>query len=105
MIRRPTRSTRTDTRLPYTTLFRSAGLTFTTSAKHGRPFLEGRAGNCLPPFLSHRWLLRRRSLEMSGLRLENAGRQCRFQIFVDFDYLIIAEIGRASCRERVCQYV
>src|SRR3546814_11581245 len=38
MIRRPPRSTRTDTRFPYTTLFRSAGML---------PEVEGRLG--MPP--------------------------------------------------------
>src|SRR3546814_16568631 len=34
MIRRPTRSTRTDTRVPYTTLFRSGVETLGTSRNH-----------------------------------------------------------------------
>src|SRR3546814_6660716 len=37
MIRRPPRSTRTDTLFPYTTLFRSLGFERTVSAPTGRP--------------------------------------------------------------------
>src|SRR3546814_20505658 len=41
MIRRPPRSTRTDTLLPYTTLFRSAGyLTTTCKGRSSRPILQ-----------------------------------------------------------------
>src|SRR3546814_10664884 len=36
MIRRPPRSTRTDTLFPYTTLFRSAGIAQETGVFHGR---------------------------------------------------------------------
>src|SRR3546814_3286247 len=37
MIRRPPRSTRTDTLFPYTTLFRSARLSWSRCRKHGSP--------------------------------------------------------------------
>src|SRR3546814_6022090 len=51
MIRRPPRSTRTDTRFPYTTLFRSA--------VEG-PFAHARRRRCAaPPFLADRFLFER----------------------------------------------
>src|SRR3546814_15530503 len=94
MIRRPPRSTRTDTLFPYTTLFRS----LVPAARHqgrgapcGESFwhwalgADGGLGHAQPPFRSS--------------RLIGAERQptsdCRQSL----------QIGRASCRERVCQYV
>src|SRR3546814_16534877 len=80
MIRRPPRSTRTDTLFPYTTLFRSV---------HRRE-------------------------EALGVVPEDRGgdRSCRREIIFQARIVIvrrerfqIREIGRASCRERVCQYV
>src|SRR3546814_2993775 len=41
MIRRPPRSTRTDTRCPYTTLFRSAAPDVVFNALHGTPGEDG----------------------------------------------------------------
>src|SRR3546814_18393796 len=100
MIRRPPRSTRTDTLFPYTTLFRSAGKTLqpidlvlleqefdsagqalhrvAALAVHG---IEIELGRYLDPHLGHS--AARRHLEI----------------------LACMQIGRASCRERVCQYV
>src|SRR3546814_2012237 len=47
MIRRPPRSTRTDTLFPYTTLFRSAALPWIPRERAGEPLAAdiGRAGN------------------------------------------------------------
>src|SRR3546814_20204066 len=78
MIRRPPRSTRTDTLFPYTTLFRSMRAVIEPAMLHaftkfGETVLYFAAGQVIKP---------------KGLE---AGR--------------IDEIGRASCRERVCQYV
>src|SRR3546814_12346621 len=75
MIRRPPRSTRTDTLFPYTTLFRSA---------EGRRF-----ESCLPDHL----------LKMVGFR---GFREVQCDTKPSSH---ASEIGRASCRERVCQYV
>src|SRR3546814_12462254 len=99
MIRRPPRSTRTDTLFPYTTLFRSA------------PGLH--------PCRQKRQLVRRAGAEQGmtpdHLRGSEAfGRP--FAPIVAWDMGFApgrrrmtpvdgAEIGRASCRERVCQYV
>src|SRR3546814_11397728 len=100
MIRRPPRSTRTDTLFPYTTLFRS-GASWRPSGCHcpvadcdrsRSALVDGGDGgdvrSCPQPY----FLARRARLDAGGLSpllsLETA-----FQI------------GRASCRERVCQYV
>src|SRR3546814_14799512 len=97
MIRRPPRSTRTDTLFPYTTLFRSEAITESGRArrhlvagKNAGPVLEAdhvRPGNGAPHD-PHR--------KDPAARLGRARPRIR-----DFG----EEIGRASCRERVCQYV
>src|SRR3546814_13665580 len=115
MIRRPPRSTRTDTRFPYTTLFRST---------HGfgiEPF-EGPASVIAP------WVggvsqikddpeIDRLYGELNGA-MDEARRK---EIFAEFqahmyDNMVaikagnyglfqVSKIGRAACRERVCRYV
>src|SRR3546814_14166037 len=87
MIRRPPRSTRTDTLFPYTTLVRSP---------LGRP-LEGRA--------QRRWLA---PAVAAGVAVVAAGGYFAWQQSASPPETPVAatpEIGRASCRERVCQYV
>src|SRR3546814_13546876 len=108
MIRRPPRSTRTDTLFPYTTLFRSL--------EHLRRAAELQAVHAR--HLDDGPLRRERSLETH----DAAGRGDRrprvmdhLLVRVPCDLLDVltqrlagdghAEIGRASCRERVCQYV
>src|SRR3546814_11598669 len=86
MIRRPPRSTRTDTLFPYTTLFRS----------YSKAVIE------------------------HFVRLHEAGLIYRGKRLVNWDPVLLTaisdlevvseeengkQIGRASCRERVCQYV
>src|SRR3546814_12155103 len=73
MIRRPPRSTRTDTLFPYTTLFRSEDFVAISEEKAKKYFCDILAG------------------------IE----------YCTESYLSIAnyQIGRASCRESVCQYV
>src|SRR3546814_21184072 len=86
MIRRPPRSTRTDTLFPYTTLFRSAR--DRGDARRGVPARRLAAGRDdrgaraldRPP---------RRSADMGLSRLG--------------DDPAALQIGRASCRERVCK--
>src|SRR3546814_13446753 len=111
MIRRPPRSTRTDTLFPYTTLFRSVArlklhlgidasqldaLTRYEVQGQARPFLDiglqvwPTAGYPIAGISQHQRLLRQAiCILQSNLEIENMVRQ----------------IGRASCRERVCQYV
>src|SRR3546814_12898790 len=98
MIRRTPRSTRTDTLFPYTTRFRSKLIVY------GRT-REG----CL--------MRLRRALEeyvIEGMKTTSPLHQklLRDPEFQNGDYTIkwleewlAREIGRASCRERVCQYV
>src|SRR3546814_17442289 len=80
MIRRPPRTTRTDTLFPYTTLFRSKSPegNRTLSAQHhgGQIVIEV-------------------SDDGAGLSRERILKKALAQ----------GKIGRASCRERVCQYV
>src|SRR3546814_15413544 len=100
MIRRPPRSTRTDTLFPYTTLFRSP--------REDDGVTVGRCGGVQPVLRGQPQPLRRdrrpirldpradpvsTSWHGAWLRPEVLARQFR------------AEIGRASCRERGCQYV
>src|SRR3546814_18215527 len=101
MIRRPPRSTRTDTLFPYTTLFRS----------HRRCCLRGHDHQ-----QNFRWALRcgvcRYPKILNDVRREiptTLQHTCRRSVEVFppdcFDLLGCQEIGRASCRARVCQYV
>src|SRR3546814_14230747 len=100
MIRRPPRSTRTDTLFPYTTLFRSVG---NPAAKdHFSAHDRRRRADIIIALLNLAVGVRQIDVDLSvvaeiGAELA-AGRIQRDQAGVD-------EIGRASCRERVCQYV
>src|SRR3546814_17864380 len=113
MIRRPPRSTRTDTLFPYTTLFRSpaaAGLSAGSRARRAgqgmgevaaggsvecRAVLSGERGAgalllLLHPFLS------------DGVPPARAGPACRRSAGATRSR---PQIGRASWRDRVCRYV
>src|SRR3546814_12840287 len=103
MIRRPPRSTRTDTLFPYTTLFRSA-LSKDFEAKWkgrladaaGKSGAEG-IGQALAEF------------EALEDLLGKIGSFAGLTYFADTsdpaNGKFYGELGRASCRERVCQYV
>src|SRR3546814_11391832 len=114
MIRRPPRSTRTDTLFPYTTLFRS-----TVAAEADRVLAVGRAeaGAVVVHVAAAARQCQRLGADVDadlggaadrvtlagagGCRLCLGGGQChgeQGQCGKD-------EIGRASCRERVCQYL
>src|SRR3546814_14819528 len=98
MIRRPPRSTRTDTLFPYTTLFRSGGF---TGALRFRPegddqriegqldFARARLGEAT---------LRRGKLDFVTV-LDPAGTT------IEADATGIGQNGRASCWARGCKYV
>src|SRR3546814_17731475 len=108
MIRRPPRSTRTDTLFPYTTLFRS-----------GDPGLAAARWPHVGEFrLPHRHLFD----DGAGMLLVHVDDDGFIRFFAPAafafaqDHLVAADrqletlaehrqIGRASCRERVCQYV
>src|SRR3546814_18906279 len=121
MIRRPPRSTRTDTLFPYTTLFRSAhclkGVEAAVAEFDASFELVGRLGCDEVDRPSGRIVAEQcplRSLEhLDALQIEarqgghDRQRQWRL-IDVKGDVRIRGErakIGRASCRERVCMSV
>src|SRR3546814_12375695 len=123
MIRRPPRSTRTDTLFPYTTLFRSTSIrtgTVTASAmlrklcayprQNGLALALREVGRLERSIFMLDWLqdinLRRRT--QAGLNKGEARNALARALF--FNQLGELrdrrfESGRASCRERVCQYV
>src|SRR3546814_16774260 len=86
MIRRPPRSTRTDTLFPYTTLFKQYQHDFVERGHKGKE----RAGNHPGPYQGDDDVAK--DLERRGAQTEPSLVQR-------------AEIGRASCRESVGQYV
>src|SRR3546814_11535862 len=105
MIRRPPRSTRTDTLFPDTTLFRS------TKSREGQAADKGAVGP-LAEFFSREGAM----LILCFLLLHKLGdtlANLTFRLlFEDLGYTNdeiafydVGQIGRASCRERVCQYV
>src|SRR3546814_16072229 len=109
MIRRPPRSTRTDTLFPYTTLFRSdearvrgaaGGAEFRAVADH---LLDGVGDQGAElARLGHEALAGAFGDEfVAGPLLVEAGAQHALQR----PGRVRVEIGRASFRERVCQYV
>src|SRR3546814_12929094 len=107
MIRRPPRSTRTDTLFPYTTLFRSPG-----RGGHDHVHAAHRVDAVIVDLGEDDLFL-----EAHGIVATTIEAFCRHAAKVadarhrDGDQAIeelvhpLAEIGRASCRERVCQYV
>src|SRR3546814_18655417 len=116
MIRRPPRSTRTDTLFPYTTLFRSNRPCFgidlmdhpaSVLSNPERPF---RPGETRVTSAARR---RNRREHAAGLRIDLLDTilgdlkkipsvESRSRLRGDIDR---EQIGRAACRERVCQYV
>src|SRR3546814_19159060 len=108
MIRRPPRSTRTDTLFPYTTLFRS---TKATAAKRTTlaSFLRNPQRAIWAKIVEvHAMDRARRELARAraGVKVREdwlRSEQGRSHILGRVDQA--TKIGRASCRERVCQYV
>src|SRR3546814_12463738 len=120
MIRRPPRSTRTDTLFPYTTLFRSLGFEYffgfiggDLDQWHPRLYrgITPLDGNVLPEgeTLDHvladdavRWLRNQNAAAPDKpylLYLAPGTTHAPHQVPAEW------KIGRASCRERVCPYV
>src|SRR3546814_19209244 len=113
MIRRPPRSTRTDTLFPYTTLFRSAA---SEGALRWRG-LDGASGELKrdgdrwtgtagwtgrPDGLTVRFDCAAKTMQFG----ERSGRQIALETReTSFTSHRTRQIGRASCRERVCPYV
>src|SRR3546814_13288310 len=106
MIRRPPRSTRTDTLFPYTTLFRSYLLEAVGNVRINSPegTVYGDKGQ---------YKLDEQVFVMTGDNLRLVSKEDVVTARDSLEYWegqrkAIArgnEIGRASCRERVCQYV
>src|SRR3546814_15616904 len=102
MLRRPPRSTLTDTLLPYTTLFRSPD----RCCDAGSIQLPARAfaGDAVTLDIAQVLL----GGACASLRQATIGSlivQARGLDLVDRNAGAGGKIGRASCRERVCQYV
>src|SRR3546814_16703756 len=129
MIRRPPRSTRTDTLFPYTTLFRSDedGVARLCSGDAEQTDPGGAAGQ---PHIVEEGLRRHAAAQRFGGQLEGrhveaddaavapaahvedqvARRKAVHPAFDDLadgaaGHRLVEQIGRASCRERVCQSV
>src|SRR3546814_15490060 len=117
MFRRPPRSTRPDTLLPYTTLFRSP---LPEGAALGEAHVELRLGDQEEPGY-HPFQIqefRRPEFEVvtapvgagphlltGPVRVEAAGRYFAGGVLPDAAITWQVKIGRASCRARVGQYV
>src|SRR3546814_10985675 len=102
MIRRPPRSTRTDTLFPYTTLFRSLEVLVQRHFGHagfGQDAID--AGGVIT--LAIEQILC--GVEQLVALVRCHGYLLWFDIMRERSRLAPVEIGRATRRERVCQYV
>src|SRR3546814_19057070 len=110
MIRRPPRSTRTDTLFPYTTLFRSvrwaaAKQMLISGFRHPmRPREMRRPGGMGARGFFFRINMQNDACNLFPDRAIILGIK-QTQISDQMLFIIRREIGSASCRERVCQYV
>src|SRR3546814_16667687 len=109
MIRRPPRSTPTDTLFPYTTLFRSTQDYEAIIRDLRMPHLDGpglyEALKAMKPQLLNRVVFATGDLLNAETErfLKQSGRPCIEKPFMLAQ--IRQQIGREACRERVCQYV
>src|SRR3546814_17301565 len=112
MIRRPPRSTRTDTLFPYTTLFRShdvrpLGQHLVDVPVGGHHHCDGVVDEPERHVLVEKITVARDEYPVPSLPLEGM----RQAILEQSDLAgpaqapLVLQIGRESCRERVCQYV
>src|SRR3546814_13744326 len=108
MIRRPPRSTRTDTLFPYTTLFRSAHMTdhphpstIDALLRNNRDWAAGAVRDD-PAFFKR--LAEQQAPKYLWIGCSDS-RVPANQITGMQPGEVFVQIGRASCRERVCQYV
>src|SRR3546814_20485414 len=100
MIRRPPRSTRTDTLFPDTTLFRSRGTGNLPSRGKVKEVREMKIGE-----LAARTGVTTKTIrfwESTGPLADPTRTPSGYR---DYDPESVDRLGRASCRERVCQYV
>src|SRR3546814_12893476 len=118
MMRRPPRSTRTDTLLPSTTLFRSIAVSGNSVQQHGRIAGDIRSTRAGIGFIFQQFNLVGRMRVITNVLAGNLGRmpfwRTALGLFTDeqrriavaaLDRVGLVQTGRASCRERVCQYV
>src|SRR3546814_15057661 len=107
MIRRPPRSTRTDTLFPYTTRFRSHDLTNNLLVQFvGRKRVRLVASHDTPLMRNHRHCYSLWGTDDLPPGAATAGKPPVLECTIGpGDALFLPEIGRAWCRERVCQYV
>src|SRR3546814_13285444 len=103
MIRQPTRPTRTDTLFPYTTLFRSAVARPAAAARRDRAAGSLRSGGLTSAVSG----AGRNHVadDLGGDARVVSGHWQEQRLEAEEGAVGMAEIGRASCRERVCQYV
>src|SRR3546814_17159142 len=99
MIRRPPRSTRTDTLFPYTTLFRSR-LRVTGRVKE---LFKTSKGKYVAPAPIENRLSTHPKVE--AVCVTGPGEPQPFGLLMLSPDAQQEQIGRASCRESVCQYV
>src|SRR3546814_13908848 len=104
MIRRPPRSTRTDTLFPYTTLFRSDWLQASRDLKFAEYEDMWRwSVTDIDAFWQSIWDYHRIESPTAFVAVLNEETMPGARWFEGAR--VNYEIGRASCRERVCQYV
>src|SRR3546814_16494719 len=116
MIRRPPRSKRTDTLVPDTTLFRSPGAAavapidrdltgpdFAADRRRGIPAVAAAIGKACFHAIGHFGIETDGSRKRTGAVHPATSAACDDHA-PEVDR-IIGEVGRAACRERVCQYV
>src|SRR3546814_12921673 len=104
MIRRPPRSTRTDTLFPYTTLFRSNAWTWEHMAlTRARPVWAADDDRAVVETVIFKTLSQaRREAQLVQDVIRMRGEMAAHKKPAGS---LDVKIGRASCRERVCQYV
>src|SRR3546814_20626099 len=99
MMRRSPRSTRTDTLFPYTTLFRSrVGAVFEIVG-------VGQGGARQLALLAHHGEAAAQAIGERGGDQETTRLDADQHVRTMRADQVAQQIGRASCRERVCQYV
>src|SRR3546814_18016111 len=101
MIRRPPRSTRTDTLFPYTTLFRS----LSAASEAGFRIMLVLETHAHADHLTAARYIKPKTGAATAIGDRIVEVQKIFRSVFNIPDLLPGEIGRASCRARVCQYV